>query len=284
MKYKINGNKIVFQKSPDFNIYDICHCGQLFRYFENDESTKIIAKNQIANVFSEQDSIVIDCTSPTFFVDYFDLNTDYDEIKKSLNQNDFLQKALEFGNGIRILHQDFFETFLSFLISQNNNIKRIQGSLNKLAKDFGEKVGQDFLFPTPKALKGLDAKYFESIGTGYRAKYLSQFVNNYDEKLFENFKSMPTNSIREELMKFLGVGQKVADCIILFGLGKKDVFPVDTWIDKVASEHFGLSGASRADMAKKLVAHFGNLSGYAQQYLFYYKREITRKNQEKNYE
>lgn len=281
MEYQIKHNKIVFPINPDFNIYDICHCGQLFRYFQNNQSTKIIAKNQIANIFSDNGEIIIECSNPEFFVDYFDLGTDYSAIKSKLNQNDFLQKAVNFGAGIRILKQDFFETFLSFLISQNNNIKRIQGSLNRLASDFGQKVGEDFLFPTPQALKGVGEKYFESIGTGYRAKYLSEFVNNYDESLFERLKTMPTNLVRDELMKFLGVGQKVADCILLFGMGRKDVFPVDTWIDKVASEHFGLSGASRPDMAKKLVKYFGDLSGYAQQYVFYYKREITRKNQEK---
>lgn len=283
MKYQISQNKIVLDVSPEFNIYDICHCGQLFRYFDYDSHTQIIAQNKIANVLPESNGeIVIETNDAGYFANYFDLATDYAKIKSQLKISPFLEKAMEFGAGIRILKQDYFETFFSFLVSQNNNIKRIQASLNSISRDFGEKIDGNFAFPTLEVLKNLDEKYYSSIGVGYRARYLNDFVQNYDEKSLDKIKNLSTTDARKELMSHLGVGEKVADCILLFGLGRLDVFPVDTWIDKVAREEFGLNG-SRSSMASNLVEKFGNLSGYAQQYVFYYKRELT-KNKEKKYE
>lgn len=282
MKYQISQNEILIEKTPDFNIFDICHCGQLFRYFHLTGYTRIISTNQVADIVEKKDEVQIHCSSSDYFKNYFDLETDYSSIKNSLRINDFMNDAIDFGEGIRILKQDFFETFLSFIVSQNNNIKRIQNSLNRLCQDYGEKIdAQTFAFPTLENLKNANLQYFESIGVGYRAKYLVEFIKNYTLDLQNELNKLSTEKMREQLMAFLGVGEKVADCILLFGLNRKDVFPVDTWIDKVACEYFGMTGKSRSAMSKQLVEKFKNLSGYAQQYLFYYKRELTRKG-EKN--
>jgi len=281
MKYQICQNEILIERSPDFNVFDICHCGQLFRYFHMQSHTRIISTNQIADLIEKKDEIVVKCSNSEYFASYFDLETDYSSIKKDLAKNDFMKSAIDFGAGIRILRQDFFETFFSFIVSQNNNIKRIQNSLNLLSRDFGEKINDNFAFPTFQSLKNADQNYFESIGVGYRAKYLVNFIENFTPNLEMELRQLSTDKARERLVSFLGVGEKVADCILLFGLNRKDVFPVDTWIDKVACEYFGMSGKSRAEMSRQLVEKFGNLSGYAQQYLFYYKRELNKKG-EKN--
>lgn len=282
MKYQISQNKLVLAVSPEFNIYDICHCGQLFRYFDYDSHTKIIAGDKIAVILPEKNGeIVIETSEPKWFANYFDLDNDYFAIQSKLKSNDFLSRAIDFGKGIRILRQELFETFLSFIVSQNNNIKRIQSSLNLLSRDYGECIDGDYAFPALETLKNLDERYFASIGTGYRARYLAEFVRGYDALMEQRFNKMATAEIRKELMKYIGVGGKVADCILLFGLHRMDVFPVDTWIDKVARQEFGLNG-SRTSMANALVSKFGELSGYAQQYVFYYKRESTIIKENKN--
>jgi len=280
MEYQKYKNNLIIEATPEFDVYDICHCGQLFRYFENKSNVQIIAKDKVAFVLPEKSGeIQIQCNDECFFENYFDLKTDYTKLQQQMPHYDFLQQAMDYGKGIRILNQDFFETFFSFMVSQNNNIKRIQNSLNLLAKDFGEKVQDGFAFPKKEVLLDLDEKYFQKIGLGYRARYFPKFLRKFDEIQEQKILAMDTENARSELMNYLGVGRKVADCILLFGLHRKNVFPVDTWIDKVAKEEFGFEKMSREKMSQELVKLFGDLSGYAQQYLFYFKREnaITKK-------
>ncbi len=182
-----------------------------------------------------------------------------------------MKKAIEFVYGIRILKNDVFETVISFIISANNNIKRIQNTLFKMREMLGEKKGEYHAFPTFEKLKKQNADFFKSIGCGYRAEYLVKVLTQTNPDQLEKWKDLPTEILKQNLLQLAGVGPKVADCILLFGYSKQDVFPVDTWIEKVHNEYFG-EECNRLKIRKNLVERFGDLSGYAQQYLFYFQR------------
>ena len=220
----------------------------------------------------------IETVDTDYFVKYFDLNRDYGEIKRRLLGFPCMQEAIGYGYGVRILNQDPTEMIISFIISANNNIPRIQGIIERMCRTSGEPIGgEGFAFPTLDDLRKRDREYFASIGAGYRADYLVKSVDALANGFACDIGSLDTARARKKLMELTGVGRKVADCILLFGYHREDVFPVDTWIEKVYARLFGESNAAPARKADELAEYFGDLSGYAQQYLFYHARE-TYKN------
>ena len=287
MEYTKQKNKIIIKNASHFNIKHILECGQVFRYENCGDYYEVISGMEIARVFSYDNEVVIECSSEDYFEHYFDLKTDYASIKEELKQFEVLNKAIEYGYGIRILRQNELEMIISFIISANNNIKRIQGSIKKLSQKFGRKIespkfGTYFAFPTLDELNKIEEVDFVEAGTGYRASQLVKAVkqlNNIDLNIYSN---MDTNTAINELIKLSGIGPKVADCVLLFGYYKMDVFPVDTWIEKIYNNYFSQNACitNRLAIRKNLTNIFTKLSGYAQQYLFYYERENT--NPKKN--
>ena len=202
----------------------------------------------------------------------FNFNVDYAVIKNKIENIDGVKDKVHFANGLRILHNGEFETFCSFIISQNNNIKRIKLIIERLCERAGAKIDEThYAFPLVEEMQKLDEQFFISIGAGYRAKYLANLVDNYKSFLKCNPSSLSTDDLRRELLKILGVGRKVADCILLFAYNRTDVFPVDVWMERVYKEVFGGKETERIKMSEDLVERFGELSGYIQQYMFYYK-------------
>ena len=185
-----------------------------------------------------------------------------------------LKEPIEFGKGIRILKQNLFETLISFIVSANNNIKRIQLILNRLRKSLGRDMGEYYAFPTRDSMLKKDETFFKEIGAGYRANYLYKVVRQVDENKLEEYRELPTLQLRNKLIELSGIGPKVADCILLFGYGRKDVFPVDTWIAKMYNKYYEPL-ENREVIRKNLTTQVGDLSGYAQQYLFYFMRSWT---------
>ena len=172
------------------------------------------------------------------------------------------------------MHQPLVETIVGFIISANNNIPRIQKALQQIATNFGKNCGEFYAFPTLEELQKITEQDFVDFGCGYRAPYLVETIKKLATDFnFEKLENSDTKTAKQELLKLKGVGPKVADCILLFGLGKRDVFPVDTWIEKVYLEDFSGKKANRNQIAKFFVDEFKDLSGYAQQYVFYYKRK-----------
>ena len=261
----------IFGKN-DFDIKQILECGQVFSYQENEDCFLVYSGDKKAKVTETYRGYIIKTDSPDYFENYFDLQTDYSAIKKELSKYEILQKPIEFGSGIRILKQNLFETLISFIVSANNNIKRIQLILNRLREKLGKNMGSYHAFPTREELLSVDVKFFTEIGAGYRDKYLFNVVRQVDEKMLEEWKSLPTNELRKKLISLSGVGPKVADCVLLFGYGKGDVFPVDTWIQKMYIKFYD-NLENREKIRNNSTAQFGNLSGYAQQYLFYFVRD-----------
>jgi N-glycosylase/DNA lyase len=185
-----------------------------------------------------------------------------------------LTKAIEFGRGIHILRQDALETVFSFLISQNNHIPRIKGIIERMCVGLGKDMGGYYAFPTLEAMAGAGEDYFSSIGAGYRASYLDRTAKTLLDRNFDSFKNLNTADLRSALMALHGVGRKVADCILLFGFNRFDVFPVDTWIKKVFEAEYKDVPADR--LSVMLVDRYGEYAGFVQQWLFYYKREFDR--------
>ncbi len=269
-----------------FDIKQICTCGQLFRYKLEGENAVIHAQDKEIRVEKTQNGYKIFCgnnklskKNDDFIKNYFDLNKNYDIIYKELKNiadSEIFNEALNFGKGIRILQQDKFETIISFIISQNNNIPRIQKSIEDMCKKFGKNMGTFYSFPTIEELSKATVDDFKNMGLGYRAEYMVGAIKllKTDEFNLNALQKLDTLALKQKLCLLKGVGPKVADCIALFGFNRFDCFPADTWIKHLYIEDF--KGNAKDD-AKKVSAYFTNkfgaLSGYAQQYLYFYKRE-----------
>lgn len=279
MKYKLENDKILISEKNDFNATHILECGQIFRYKKLDDiSYLIFSGDKTAKIVETQNGYDIITKDVQYFENFFDLKNDYSIIKNTLcNQNETLKKATSFGNGIRILNQPPFEMIISFIISANNNIKRIQGLVEKLSVKCGKKMGDFYAFPTIEELSTLSIDDLKNMGMGFRAKYIFETTKKLQGFNLENLRNYETEKLLEFLSTLSGVGPKVADCIALFAYHKMDCFPVDTWVEKIYNSYFSKEKeTNRVKIRKNLVNNFGNLSGYAQQYLFYYKRELDK--------
>ncbi len=273
--YKIEKNKIIVSKE-DFVIEHILLCGQIFSYEEKDNHFIAYSLDKQAEIYEKENCYEIITDSIDYFVNFFDLKTDYTKIKKVLNRFALLKKPIEFGRGIRIIRNDKFEILISFIISANNNIKRIQKIINGIKCECGKNMGEYFAFPTRRKLLNFSVDDFARLGAGYRAKYLYNVLRQVDEETLEDWDKLSTKELRKKLISLYGVGPKVADCILLFGYHRQDVFPVDTWIEQMYNEYVDNNLHNRNKIREKLVEMFGEYSGYAQQYLFYYQRSAEK--------
>ncbi len=276
MEYKILDDKIIFKKTKTFNIKSILDSGQMFRYRFEDGVFIVQSCDKVAKICDiDPQNMMLTSKNLKYFANFFDFDTNYDIIISELEKFKFMKDALSYSCGVRILRQDALETLICFIISANNNISRIKKSVNYICQHFGKKIDENnFAFPTLKELSKISEQDFVLAGTGYRAPYLVKTIKMLcDGFELEKLKTVETEEARKSLLTLPGVGPKVADCVLLFGLGHKKVFPVDTWIAKVFNDYFDKNEKDRIKMRKSLVKTFGDLSGIAQQYLFYYKRE-----------
>ena len=277
-------------KSDIFELADIFDCGQCFRWNkEKDGSYTGVFGENVLNVSKNDDIVTFKgiCIGNIEKVcrDYFDLDRDYKAIRDKLAQiDDNLKVSVEYGKGIRILNQDLWETIISFIISANNNIPRIKGIIERLAKTYGKKItynGKDYYtFPTPESLNKATVQDLRNLGLGFRDVRVyetTKMIINKEVDL-DKIKDMESLAAREELLRLSGVGPKVADCILLFSnLKRFDVFPIDVWVRRVMNELYikkeDESKVTKKEIQKLADSKFGNMQGLAQQYLFYWKRE-----------
>ncbi len=273
MKYRFETGKIIIEEPTDFDIEHILDCGQVFRYRKEEDKYLLFAENKYCLLHKEDGHVIINTDETQYFADYFDLCRNYGTIKEKLGEYCGLQEALKYGFGIRILNQNPVEMIISFIISANNNIPRIKGIIERLCKGYGEKTKYGYAFPTLDALSKADESYFASIGAGYRAKYLVNAIRQLKDFDVNGINSLDTDTARKKLTALYGVGNKVADCILLFAYKKTDLFPMDTWSRKVYSALNMPKTENVNEMSRRLVERFGDLSGYAQQYLYYYYRQ-----------
>lgn len=257
-----------------FNIRDTLECGQIFRYkVLQNGGYCVYSLDKYAELFYDGNDVAVKTADKEYFWHFFDLDTDYAaKVSKISAISPLMKEASDFGKGIRILNQDLTEMIFSFIISANNNIKRIQLIIEKLCNELGEDTPYGKAFPSVSALASAPVDLFTKLGAGYRDKYLSVTANkllNYD---LSSLAALDSVSARRELLTFMGVGPKVADCILLFGMRRGDVFPVDTWIKKVYHNYFE-QGHKDSEISSYFCNLFGGDSGLCQQYLFYFQRK-----------
>lgn len=275
--------EFVANNIQDFELAHIFECGQCFRWRKNiDGSYTGVIKQGIINVKKDGNNVVftgeVNGDIETICKDYFDLGRNYGDIKKILCENDENMKiASEYGYGIRILHQDPWEMIISFIISAANNIPRISKTIENISKTYGKEITYNqtsyYLFPTAEELSKATVDDLRKLNLGFRDKYVFEATRrvNDGEVNIENLEKMTTLDARKELMKIPGIGAKVADCILLFSMGRVESFPVDTWIKKVMSELY-VDSTNITKINQYASQRFGKYAGIAQQYLFYYKR------------
>lgn len=273
-----------------FSVIDTLSCGQFFRFKNYQKGYLVFAEDKCAYCYNEGDFAYIICEDKdkNFFTDYFDLSRDYSVIVDAAIKEkvDILSKAAEVGKGIRILNQNSIEALISFIISQNNNIPRIKGIIERLCSSLGERksfLGQEYYsFPSVEKIASQDITFFQSIGLGYRAGYVKGIAERLICDLdLSKLNELETEQLKKELVKLYGVGEKVANCVLLFGFHRSDSFPVDTWIEKVYAQDFGGKIKNRIKITEWFLSRFKENSGYFQQYLFHYKR-IKEKNLKKD--
>ena len=280
------------EKNNSFNLKHIFECGQCFRWnIEEDGSYTGVVGNNVLNVKEENDKIkfsgMCEDKIEEFVTRYFNLNTDYEKIKEKLSKVDnYLKTSIEFGNGIRILKQDLWETIISFIISANNNIPRIKGIIERISKQYGKEIKYNgknyYTFPNIEELSKASVEDLRELGLGFRDKRIYETTKlfadgKYNLEQIEKMKD--TNKIRETLLELSGVGPKVADCILLFGLNRFDVFPIDVWVRRVMNELY-IKNEDETKVKKEEIENlaktkYAHLAGIAQQYLFYWKRETA---------
>lgn len=274
-----------------FEPKQVFECGQCFRWNAqpNGSYTGVFGKN-VLNVEKINNKIVFqgicDDDIEKICINYFDLNRDYEEIKRTLSRVDEnLAKSISYGEGIRLLNQDLWETLISFIISANNNIPRIKKIIENLSKKYGKEIvfqGKSYYtFPSPEELKDVTINDYREVGLGFRDKYVkktTQMILEQQVDLEEISRIDKTDEIKEKLMEFPGVGEKVADCILLFSnLKRLDAFPIDVWVRRVMKELYFPEEDEKSLNKRKIqelaYKKYKNLAGIAQQYLFYWKRE-----------
>lgn len=280
---ELKDDKVIVKDIVNFELDHVFKCGQCFRWDETENGTYIgVAFGKVIEVEKQGTDLIIYNTSEEDFnkiwLEYFDLSRDYSKIKTVLSEDPLLEKAVIFGQGIRILKQEPFEMMISFIVSANNRIPMIKKEINLISKKWGQKLtykGKDYYsFPSIEALSAASEEDIEKCGVGFRAKYIKSTVERLSESNnIEQMISGTDDQCHEMLKEYMGIGPKVADCIMLFSMGKYSAFPVDVWV-KRAMQHFYLA----PDVSLKKMRDFGRdkfkeLSGFAQQYLFYYARE-----------
>jgi len=282
--------KLILKDVDCFELDHIFDCGQCFRWNKQEDGSYIgVIGSGVLQVSKNKNNVcfegVIDGDINSIVYDYFDLGTDYNVFKNELSKiDDNMKKSIEFGSGIRILNQDLWEMIISFIISANNNIPRIKGIIDRISKRVGKRLewrGKEYYsFPTISEMASLSVADFRELGAGFRDKRLyktTQMILNGEVSLEFLEKCNDTALIREELLKLDGVGEKVADCIMLFALKRFDSFPIDVWVRRVMNTLYihneDETKVSKNDINNAANELFGDIRGMAQQYLFYWARE-----------
>lgn len=270
LKFVAKNNNLHISGVKNFSLSETLDCGQAFRWKEKENGVWCgVARNKYLELELSGDTLILYNTSlldyKAFWENYFDLKTDYGEIISKISHNPILKEAVKLGAGIRILRQDSWEALCSFIFSQNNNIERIKGIIERLCENFGENLGNGFYsFPTAQKIATLTIEDLDVLRSGFRAKYAIDAAKKVTsgEIDLQKIAKMPIDEARNELVKIYGVGEKVADCTLLFGMYRIDAFPRDVWIKRAMERLFpeGLPKETRG------------CEGIVQQYLFYYAR------------
>ena len=282
LHYKIQDNKILYTDFGDYHLAQTFLCGQAFRFDQQGDGFRGFIEKQLCYITLDSDSDVEGCcgkdavltvellyTTPTDDLavkigQFLSLDMDYAALKARFSGDETLARAIDFAPGIRVLNQDFFETLITFIISQNNNIPRIQQLCDRISERYGSKVGDTFAFPTPQQMQDITEQDYKNMKFGFRAKYLADAVAKVLDGTIDEatVKSLGYEEAQKYLMQISGVGPKVADCVLLFSCRQYRSFPKDVWIKKAMEQLFPNGIPEEAE----------GYEGIAQQYIFHYAR------------
>jgi N-glycosylase/DNA lyase len=277
-----------------FNLDVTLCCGQVFKWEKKGDWWYGVVGNQALKVCQKNAELEFSNADEKVIKHYFGLNDDLQKISAAIGRDEHIRKALSAFWGLRIIRQDPWECLVSYICATYKNIPAIKRMLLSLSSRFGEKTALDgmtfFTFPTPEKLVGAAEKDLQACGLGYRARYVLEtskriFENNFELK---SLSQLPYEQAKKQLCSLAGVGHKVADCVLLFSLGKLEAFPVDRWIARVILKHYaqqlpsklaqklskqeGLGDSAYAQLNAFGREHFGEYAGYAQEYLYHYER------------
>ena len=290
----IDGSNIIIKDVKDFNLKETLECGQCFNFIdknidipdnkkEHELLYSISAYGKGLDIAQDKNTLVLYNTSiddvKNIWINYFDLSNNYSKIKKDIiNTSPELEKVITDNNGIHLLNQEFFETTISFIISQNNHIPRIKKIINSIGQEWGYSLNNGlYAFPNIEALSEVGEEEFQAIKTGFRAKYIVDAIKKISCGYIkeDELRGMTSLECEKELCNIKGVGNKVANCIMLFSLGKRDSFPIDVWMKRILEEIYFNGEEKKKDFLFDFAKEkFGEIGGYAQQYLFAYARGI----------
>ena len=273
--------------TDSFNVKYTLECGQCFRWKKIDEQKDIyigVIEDRVIKIMQEENVVSIWSNKKEnlkeVVYNYFDMSTDYKNIEKKISKiDDNIKKALMNSSGIHILNQPVFETIISYIISANNNIKRISRSVNEISKMYGQEVEFEgkkyYLFPTIEKLKNITTDELLKCGVGFRARYIKHDLEKItkEPEYIKTLKNLNTNDACIKLSSLMGVGPKVADCILLFSMSRKEVFPVDVWVKRVMEKLYFKENTSMKKIREYANVNFGEYAGIVQQHLFHNVRE-----------
>lgn len=268
----IKKNKDIYITNKDLCLSETLDCGQAFRWKPlcDEDGFEGFSASKYLKVVNEKEYIVFKNTTEydfeNYWSDYFDLGTDYSFLKCKYQADETLKKACAYAPGIRLLRQDKWEALCSFIISQNNNIPRIKGIIERLCESFGIETENGFTFPKASVIASKSVEDLSPLRAGFRARYILDAAKKVSsgEIDLKRISTMPIDDAKKELMKIVGVGVKVADCTLLYGMYRTESFPIDVWIKRVLAQYYpnGLPECIKGS------------EGIAQQYLFHYIRNL----------
>lgn len=262
-------NEYILAPSSMLDLKKTFECGQCFRWNESSPGVYLgAAAGKALKIWQKDDKIVCetDENSIPFWLNYFDLETDYSEGIRSFSEPEYLKTCTEFGKGIRILRQEAWEALISFIISQCNNIPRIKKIISVLCESFGDELEYGlYSFPAPEKLAVLTENDLAHLKSGYRAEYILNAARSVcDGSLkLDELAELSSEEAFIQIRKMRGIGDKVANCFMLYGLHRMERFPIDVWMRRALERHFPKNYDPTV---------LGDFAGLAQQYIFYYAR------------
>lgn len=265
---------IKIERAECFSLKDTLECGQIFRFAPEGKGYSVFSADKHCYAEQSGGDVTVRTDDPDYFFRFFALGEDYPFFYRALREFGELTAAADASRGVRLLRQNPFEMIISFIISANNNIPRIKGIINRICERAGKKCAFGYAFPTREELCALTVKDFADLGAGYRAPYLYEAARTVTEEFIADVSGSATETAMKKLLKVKGVGPKVADCIMLFGLGFGDTFPVDVWMENaLATDELNTNCKIRAHY----LSRYGKLAGLAQQYIYHYNRNVLTK-------
>lgn len=275
MKIEYRNNNMYISGIDHFSLEQTLTCGQSFRWkIERERFVGVALNRAVQAQQNGSDVTIFGVQESGGFAEYFDLQRDYGAIKQSYSEDEYLRAGMAYAGGVRVMRQPPFETLISFIISANNNVKRIIGIVERLCVRYGRPVEQGMCdFPTPAALANASEEDVKACGAGYRARYIIETARMVHSGFdLEALRHMPFEQARHQLTQLMGVGSKVADCVCLYSLGFLQAFPNDVWMNRVLRGAYGYTGKTDKQMRAFVDKTFGEHAGIAQQYLFHYAR------------